>query len=105
MRESKILKGISYILIPVFILIIALSLFYELAKDAYTSKENYTAYFKSDNFLMEYMGMVSDHARSLIYENKRYNSIYDGSIKICYNQDEYLYNRRIKDYYYIIYFT
>lgn len=102
MRESKILKGISYILIPVFILIIALSLFYELAKDAYTSKENYTAYFKSDNFLMEYMGMVSDHARSLIYENKRYNSIYDGSIKICYNQDEYLYYRRIKDYYYII---
>jgi len=102
MRESKILKVISYILIPIFILIIALSLFYELAKEAYTSKEDYTAYFKSDAFLMEYMGMISDHARSLIYENRRFNSIYDGSIKICYNQDEYLYYRRIKDYYYII---
>ena len=52
MKESKILKAISYILIPSLILILGLSLFYEFGKDAFIDEFDEAEYFNSDDFLI-----------------------------------------------------
>lgn len=42
MRKSKILKGISYCLIPIFLLIVIVSLFYEMCKDTIIAPNDYS---------------------------------------------------------------
>lgn len=108
MKESKILKAISYILIPFLILIIGLSLFYEFGKDAFTNDFDEKEYFNSDTFLITYMSEISRKAESLIYYNSEFSSTMDNNIKICYRDTEDLtYNERnfsayLKENYYLI---
>ena len=88
MRNSKFLKGLCYILIPILLLILCISVLYE-----------------TDAFLADYMFVLSDKAYKLIYKNSEFNSIMDteSNIKICYNPSEnnYYYNQ-IENYYYLI---
>ena len=108
MKESKILKAISYILIPSLILILGLSLFYEFGKDAFIDEFDEAEYFNSDDFLVTYMSEISRKAESLIYYNSEFSSTMDNNIKICYRDTEDLtYNERnfsayLKENYYLI---
>lgn len=107
MRESKILKAISYCLIPVLVLIIGMSIFYEFGKEAYNNEIDTSTYFKTDSFLQMYMSELSGEAQRLIYHNDIFNSLYDGDIRICYvGGDSYypLYNNEynLKNYYFLI---
>lgn len=107
MRESKILKIISYCLIPILILIISLSVFYEFGKEVYNEKIDTSIYFKTDTFLNMYMSDLSSNVQKLIYHNNMYNSIYDGNIRICYVEAEnthFFHNNQynLKDYYFLI---
>lgn len=106
MRESKILKVISYILIPILVLIILLSVFYEMAKSDLSNQNKYDhEYFESDNFLSIYMARLYKQTENLIYHNDRYTAVTDNQYKICYcSAQEYYdnYFTNIKDFYYII---
>ena len=109
MRESKILKSISYILIPFLILIILLSLFYEFGKDIFIDDFKEEEYFNSDEFLVKYMNEISDAAEVLIYYNDKLQSIKNDDIEICYrgNSENWIYfNRNLEGYlkenYYLI---
>lgn len=111
MKESKILKITSYILLPIFILIIFLSCFLEVGKESMQDKQRFKEdeFFKTDDFLSEYMYMLSDQTKNLIYQNSRYSSIKDGDMRICYNVVDkpdcslpYLYNVTVKNKYFLI---
>ena len=85
MRNSKILKIICYITLPILIGIIILSTFYIVLKDAtYYSTEEY---FNSEDFLGSYMSKLSTATNRLIYRNPYYNSIKDGDTIICYTEN------------------
>lgn len=105
MKESKILKILSYILIPILILIIIISVFYEIAnKEIKEFNESKTEnFFESDTFLSIYMNRLANECNNLIHANNSYNSIEDGEYKICYSNKNWYYdNYNLKDYYYII---
>ena len=67
LRKSKILKMISYLLIPFLILIISLSIFYEFGKNEYNKEIDTSTYFKTDTFLRMYMSELSGNVQRLIY--------------------------------------
>ena len=111
MKESKILKIASYILLPIFILIIFLSCFLEVGKESMQDKQRFREdeFFKTDDFLSAYMYMLSDQTKNLIYQNSIYSSIKDGDIRICYNVVDkpdcsfsYFYNVTVKNKYFLI---
>ena len=106
MRESKILKVISYILIPILVLIILLSVFYEMAKSNLRDENRYDhEYFESESFLSIYMARLYKQTENLIYHNDRYNTVTDNQYKICYCSGQEYYDSyfiNIKDFYYII---
>ena len=71
MKESKILKILSYILIPILILIIVISVFYEIAnKEIKEFNESKTEnFFESDTFLSIYMNRLANECNNLIHAN------------------------------------
>lgn len=106
MRNSKVLKGICYVLIPFLVLAITLPMLYETSKEELvrSKKEENINYFETDSFLSRYMNKLSYKSKKLIFDNATYKTIIDGEYKICYDEsydyeDEYY---RIKDYYYLI---
>ena len=107
MRKSKVLKGISYCLIPVFLLIVIVSLFYEMCKDTIEEPVTYSAdYFETDDFLDIYMGVISYSASNLIYNNDNFSKIQDGDKRIYYTYEHFAENYSgrgyIKDFYFLI---
>ena len=106
MRNSKVLKGICYILIPFLVLAITLPMMYETSKEELLrrKKEENINYFETDSFLSRYMSKLSHKSKNLIFDNATYKTITDAEYKICYDEkndyeDEYY---KIKDYYYLI---
>ena len=66
MRNSRILKLFSYIMLPIFVGILIISIFYIQVKDAtYYDEEKY---FESESFMSLYMTRLSGIARKLIYK-------------------------------------
>lgn len=106
MRDSKVLKGICYVLIPFLVLAITLPMLYETAKEDLirNKQEESINYFETDSFLSSYMNKLSYKARKIIFENDSYKTIIDGEYKICYDENNYYEDEfyRIKDYYYLI---
>lgn len=75
MRNSRILKLFSYIMLPIFVGILIISIFYIQVKDAtYYDEEKY---FESESFMSLYMTRLSGIARKLIYKNPEYKNIED----------------------------
>ena len=106
MRESKILKFICYLIIPILVLNIILSVFYQFGRESFENKEKYDkTYFQSDNFLSSYMKRLVIETDNLIFNNSNYSSIKDGDFTICYKDTEiYLGNAysTLEDFYYLI---
>lgn len=106
MRNSKVLRCISYILIPFLILAIILPMLYETAKEELIEKkeEQNINFFETDQFLSKYMYKLSNNASKLIFDNQQYKSLQDGDTKICYIEYDYLEESyyTIQDYYYLI---
>ena len=108
MRESKVLKLISYIAIPILIGVLILSILYGFDKKDYenTQIEN-VSYFNTDAFLNNYMTILSEETENLIYRNSQYKYIQDGEYTIYYKNtygeiDYSNYVEVFKDFYYII---
>ena len=99
MKKSKVLKIGSYLLIPVLVAIMSLSLLanYFANEEIY---ENENEYFLTDTFVSSYMGLLADYARELIYNNEQFLTCYDGETQICYIDDYQ--NAEIKDCYVLV---
>lgn len=105
MRNSKFLKGLCYVLIPILLLVLCLSIFYGIDKNDYEYYNENLNYFETDEFLANYMSILSSRSYDLIYRNDSFNSIMDteSNIKICYRPSEsYYYYNQIENYYYLI---
>ncbi len=101
MKQNKALKVISYILLPVFIGIIIISILYTLAKDSYS--KNMDNYFDTTSFTSDYMELVGRLARSNIYKYDNLDYVEDGKYKIYYvNLNNYDYDLRLKNHYIMI---
>lgn len=111
MRESKLLKSICYLLVPILIGILVLSILYGLDKKGYDSKEiEDLSYFNTDAFLNNYMTALSRETENLIYRNDKYKHIQDGDYTIyyknTYGNGDYMYYANeyedLKDFYFVI---
>lgn len=87
MKQSKILKILSYIAIPILVMSLMLSIFSIIMKENnYYNKEQY---FSSDEFVSAYMGYLSEKTYDLIHDKNTFYSTQDGDIKIQYTSDEH----------------
>lgn len=99
MKESKILKAISYLGLLLLISTLIISIFTISSKEQpYYNKEKY---FKSERFVDDYMSCLYNSIYNLIHNNDSLYSIYDGEIEIHYSQytNNYL---DVKDRYFLI---
>ena len=101
MKNSKILKILSYITIPILIASLALSIISITAKEnVYYNKERY---FQSGDFATEYMSFLRDQIYRLIHYNSSYESIKDGENEIFFaNHLAGYYSYDIKNRYFLI---
>lgn len=100
MKQSKILKMISYIAIPILIMALVLSIVSIIMRENnYYNKEQY---FASDEFVSSYMGYLSEKTYDLIHDKNTFHSTQDGDIKIQYTSDEHDYYDDLKNRYFLI---
>lgn len=100
MKQSKILKAISYILIPILIALLALSIFSIIMKE--NTNYNEEQYFATEMFASSYMEYLSEEIYDLIHDRNSYYSVQDGEIEIQYTSAERNYYNDIKDRYFLI---
>ena len=101
MKESKILKAISYVIIPILIGAILMSIFSIIVKeDTYYNEEKY---FSSDLFVRSYMYSFSEPIYNLIHDNLYTKKVQDGDIEIRYSYDDDKGVNVSEQYYLIIY--
>ncbi len=87
MKESKILKIISYLCIPIIIAIMLISLLSNYVQNYESIYTNEKDYFSTDRFVSRYMNNLSVFANRLIYRNEDYPICYDGETQISYIDD------------------
>lgn len=104
MKNSKILRLLCYILIPILVAILLISFVYTYLKERNQAQAEFyeNNYFDSDYFLVQYMFEVGNAAQELIYNNKNYTHSYDGDIKICYSSQNPYTEVEIQELYYLI---
>ena len=101
MKENKALKIISYIVLPIFIAVIIISIIYTFAKDSYVKRMD--SYFETTSFTSDYMTLLSKLTRTTIYIDDYYTYIEDGDQKIYFiDINDYNYDTRLKDNYVLI---
>ncbi len=105
MRKSRVLKAISYIAMPILILLLVLSIFSITMKE----KQSYDKdkYFSSEQFVASYMGYLSNRSYDLIHDTNMYsNTVQDGETEIHFSNPsgpDYYYNyNNIKNKYFLI---
>ena len=100
MRESRSLRILCYILLPIMIAILIISSFYMALKE--TNRFNEKDYYASVDFAYSYMNATNNILERLIYYNGN-PTITDGDIKIIYqnNSDSYGYYFNAQERYYL----
>ena len=100
MKQSRILKVISYLALTISITILILSIFTLSAKeDVYCNEEQY---FNSEIFVGDYITYLENSIFELIHNNEYLYSIQDGEIEIHYPSGDEYYYADVKDRYYLI---
>lgn len=99
MKKETIVKGISFICIPIFIIMVVLSLFAVYVKNG--TEYNEDKYYASNSFIRSYMTDLSNICNDLIYNNEEYFNSNDGENKIYYTNRQ-SYSTNIQDFKYII---
>ena len=90
MLENKVLKWVSYILTPIILFVLIISLVYQITytNSSYEDEKTYSEYLESDDFLKYYMSTLSNKVYELIYKNSEYNYITDSGYKIYFDEKE-----------------
>jgi len=102
LKESKLLKIICYILIPIIVAVMILSFMSYYVQNYADDRTNEKEYFATDRFVARYMNTLSHFANRLIYQNEAYPTCYDGEIQISYLSDYEIYESGIEDCYALI---
>lgn len=103
MKESRILKVISYLLIPIIVAVMFLSLLSNYIQNSENMFMNEKDYFTTNRFVSRYFDVISIFSNNLIYRNEDYSICYDGEIQISYMGDAYqYYHSDIEDLYILI---
>lgn len=103
MKESKLLKIISYLAIPIIVAVMILSVLSNYVQNYQSIYENEKDYFATDNFVSRYMNTLSVFSNRLIYQNESYPMCYDGETQISYIGESYeSYDINIEDCYILI---
>lgn len=103
MKESKLLKIVSYLMIPILVAIMILSIGSNYVQNYENIYENEKDYFTTDNFVSNYINTLALFSNRLIYKNEEYPICYDGEIQISYMSDAYeSHTLEIKDCYILI---
>ena len=99
MKKDLILKSICYILIPIFIIAIIIS----VCSIAIQHNDNFNEdqYYQTTGFVAVYMNDISDACEDLIYNNEQYYNIQDGDITIYFTRVQDYYSN-VKDFNYLI---
>ena len=100
MKESKILKIICYIIMPILILTLAMSIFSIILEESGEYDEE--KYFSSESFVGSYMGALSNTISDFIHNNDMYYSLQDGEIEIHYSPGNLNYYVGAQDAYFLI---
>lgn len=101
MKESKVLKIISYIAIPIIVAIIIISLCANVINENNNKDIRKQNYFQTDEFVSDYMCWLADASSELIYNHENFAKHYDGDIEISYITSNI--NNIEKSYYLIMY--
>lgn len=100
MKESKILKALSSVLLLISISILIMSIFtISIKENGYRSEEKY---FNSSEFARTYMSYLGENIYYLIHDNSSYQSIQDGNIEIHYLESRTDYYSDAKNRYFLI---
>ena len=99
MRESRILKILSYILLPILLSSIILSIVYMYMEQKYVY--NTEKYFLSQSFGTEYMNYLRQNTDDMIHNSTPYILKKDNDIEIHFITDD-LYNNPVKNRYFLI---
>ena len=100
MKESRILKIISYLALIVLMTLLILSIFsIYIKQNPYYNEEQY---FKSERLAETYMSYLEVATRELIHNNDSLYSIFDGDIEIHFSINQYNYQFEMKDRYFLI---
>lgn len=102
MKQSKLLKTITYILIPIIIAIMILSFLSYYGQNYENIRTNEKEYFATDQFVSRYMDILSTFSNRLIYKNEELPTCYDGEMQIAYLGDYQNYETSIQDCYALI---
>ena len=86
MRDNKILKTISYIVLPILILIIVMSFAYTDIREEYDYMMS-DSYFDSNNFAKKYMSNLQEVTYDLIYSQSDYSTM-DNKTRLLYRTSE-----------------
>ncbi len=102
MKQSKILKALSYIILPILIGTLILAFVgMSLEKSVYYNKEKY---FASEMFTEGYISKLISLSNELIFRNTNYNGIIDGEKEIFYTDPYNVgYVNAKNDYYLVMY--
>lgn len=100
MKESRILKTVSYLVLIILISVLILALFTISAKeDLYYNEDKY---FDSEIFVSNYMAYLDEAIIELIHNNDSLHSIQDGEIEIHYSINQNNRYSDMKDRYFLI---
>ncbi len=103
MKRRKFLMLISYLLIPVIVAMMGLSVLSKYVENDENFSMNQSQYFRTDNFVANYMHTLGSYANQLIYHNEEFPMAYDGEIQISYvDQEEFYYSNKIQNQYVLI---
>ena len=98
MKQNKILKILSYIILSISIATMILSAISFGFKNS--TRYDKDAYFSSETFAYDYVRTIINIASKLIYNNSNYPSVKDGDIQIYYLKNYYSENGYIVNEYF-----
>lgn len=106
MKKNKIFMMIVYLLVPIIVAVISLSILAKFFQNDENFYLNQSQYFQTNNFVSNYMSTLSSYANQLIYNNEVFPITYDGEIQISYMNEEdsnhHYIDSNIQDHYILI---
>lgn len=105
MKKNKILMMIVYVLVPVIVAVMSMSVLAKFFQNDENFYLNQSQYFQTNNFVANYMSTLSSYTNQLIYHNEAFPISYDGEIQISYMNEEdsnYYIDSKFKDNYILI---
>ncbi|MBO5398253.1 MAG: HAMP domain-containing histidine kinase [Clostridia bacterium] len=93
MKNSKVLRGICYVLMPILIAVFILSscYMYLINEGNYGSEQEF---FNSDMFKSSYMNRIRDYMHELIFAQSHYITVQDGERTIYYTDWNNMYDMK-----------